>query len=97
MQNCFRQHPDVYGEELDGDEADEADGVRPEQASSVTDASRTELPDDKRSSSAPESPVGKLPTTQTDTSNDQRTATATEHDQRGAGDIVTSPSAEDRR
>ena len=78
MQNCFRQHPDVYGEDLDGEEADEADEAETVQESSVTDASRTELANDKPSLSASESSVRKLPTNQMETSNDRKPAVATE-------------------
>lgn len=30
MQNCFRQHPDVYGDEIDDDDDDEEEESKPE-------------------------------------------------------------------
>ena len=66
MQNCFRQHPDVYGEELDEDEGDVEE---PNQTSSVGTAPHVELSSDKPISPTLEGSENLSPSNQSETKN----------------------------
>ena len=47
MQDCFRQHPEIYGAELDDDEQS-PDAAAPEQPHSATELEASSSPDEKR-------------------------------------------------
>lgn len=49
MQDCFRQHPDVYGPELEDDEDAPADGARGDEAPPATQIDASSPPEEKRS------------------------------------------------
>ena len=50
MQDCFRQHPDVYGAELeDDDEMESGAPASPEQQPTAAELDASSTPDEKRS------------------------------------------------
>ncbi|RJE17972.1 hypothetical protein PHISCL_09687, partial [Aspergillus sclerotialis] len=49
MQDCFRQHPDVYGPELEDDEDAPADGARSDEAVPAAQIDAASHPEEKRS------------------------------------------------
>ena len=74
MQNCFRQHPDVYGEELDGDEAE---GEEPDQGSPVAITPKSEPSDNKTILSDPEKPINQSSPDQPESKNNHDTILTT--------------------
>lgn len=49
MQDCFRQHPEVYGAELEDDEEGPADEVKPEEPLPAAQIDASSHPEEKRS------------------------------------------------
>lgn len=52
MQECFREHPDIYGAELEGDDDEEEGGDRIERAENEGDKPEAALSKDEHSQSS---------------------------------------------
>lgn len=52
MQNCFRQHPDVYGDEIDDDDDDEEEEEKKEEQESPKPEVKEEKEEQESSSSS---------------------------------------------
>ena len=78
MQDCFRQHPDVYGEELDGEDAD---GEELDNATSAASNSHDELSKNKPTTFTSETPYNKARTDQEQLSTNLKADVAVPRDQ----------------
>lgn len=78
MQDCFRQHPDVYGEELDGEDAEVEE---PENTNAAANNSRNEIPENTPITSTTEKPYNKPKEDQEQLSNNLKANVAVSKDQ----------------